>query len=133
VRVPGPQAVPLAGSKATGSTKKHRTRQVAVRSLKTPQEVAVLRSIHGQRCVVIGVSASERTSGRAKLVRQLKHAGMSTVEAASEASYLLQRDERDDAELRTRRRGTGAPWRVVPLAASEQQPDAPRLIRCGKH
>lgn len=90
------QAIQLARQEATGSKDDHRPRFVTVvRSLKTPQEVRVLRSVYGQRCIVIGVSASDEQR-RAELTRQLKDTGMKQAEAASEAGYLIERDAKDE-------------------------------------
>ena len=81
----------------TGSPALHRERFVnIVRSLKTPKEVSLLRSVYGQRCVVIGVSASD-AQRLAELTRQLRAGGLSKGEAAAEAAYLLQRDDKDEA------------------------------------
>ena len=91
------QAISRARVAETGSATKHRPRFVSiVRSLKTPKEVSLLRSVYGQRCVVVGVSASD-VQRLAELTRQLKDTGMGKGDAAAEAAYLLQRDDKDEA------------------------------------
>lgn len=80
----------------TGSAKRHRPRfATIVRSLKTPAEVSLLRSVYGQRCVVVGVSASDDQRLR-ELTGQLVRKGLDKADAAAEAAYLLQRDDKDE-------------------------------------
>jgi deoxycytidylate deaminase len=81
---------------ATGANNKHRSKHVnLIRSLKTPDEVGVLRQIYGQRLIVVGVSASEDERRKA-LTKQLKPYVKSSA-LAGEVGYLTTRDEKDES------------------------------------
>ena len=82
---------------ATGSDRIHRRRHIVLlRSLKTPQEVVLLRSIYGERVIVLGVSASEVE--RRRNLEKLLSLTLTDAEAAAEAGYLMTRDQKDDGE-----------------------------------
>jgi cytidine deaminase len=124
------QAISRARKAVTGSTKKHRPRHVTIlRSLKTPDEVKVLRQIYGERVIVVGVSSSEQQR-LGELTRKLRKDGMSRSDAAGEASQLLQRDERDEATTHGQRMRDAYRLADAFLAAKSTQDDqdATRLV-----
>lgn len=91
------QAIARSREAATGSKRVHRPKHVnLIRSLKTAGEVKLLRSIYGERLIVIGVGASKRER-RTELTRQLL-AEPDVKEVESEVARLLARDEKDDAD-----------------------------------
>lgn len=90
------QAIARTRELATDDRTKHREQHVSlIRSLKTAEEVRVLRAIYGDRLVVVGVGASKEER-REELIRLLKAEGAKDVEA--EAAYLLERDEKDNED-----------------------------------
>lgn len=92
------QAIARARTEATGQATEHRSTHVnLVRSLKTEGEVRTLRSIYGQRLIVVGVSASKEER-RAELTRQLV-LELDKSKVDIEASYLLRRDEEDEEKV----------------------------------
>lgn len=123
------QAISLAREQQTGSVRVHRPKHVnLVRSLKTPEEVQVLRSIYGDRAIVVGVSAS-RADRRRELARVLKEEGIvAPTDLNAKVEYLLDRDEKDYIE-RHGQRASEAYRLADAFVATRTKVDEPQVER----